>query len=222
MARTLSRARPGLALAACHLQSTRKIVRTGFTLIELLLVVAIIGILAAIAIPTFTKVQARSKQSEAKANLKAVFTAQRAFYQEKSRYSALTGELGFAPERNNRYAYFLSTTVNLEDRANSAIVPQTSNTGIAVDVFKYGTAAAITSVPTSPCGASAAPKVDGPPLNTNLASFVAEAAGNVDSDPTLDIWTISSESRSLSGAGCTAEMNNPAGEPANDVNDVTL
>src|SRR5581483_9733545 len=59
----------------------------GFTLIELMIVVAIIGILAAIAIPNFIKFQARSKQSEAKANMKAMFTAEKAFYQEKDRFS---------------------------------------------------------------------------------------------------------------------------------------
>ena len=46
----------------------------GFTLIELMIVVAIIGILAAIAIPAFINYVKRSKTSEAPANLKAMFT----------------------------------------------------------------------------------------------------------------------------------------------------
>src|SRR5205823_14551332 len=88
-------------------RTTMKKLQKGFTLIELMIVVAIIGILAAIAIPNFIKFQARSKQSEAKANTKAIFTAQKAFFQEKDRFSSLTGEVGFEPERNNRYAYYL-------------------------------------------------------------------------------------------------------------------
>src|SRR5919206_4933883 len=118
----------------------KKLLQKGFTLIELMIVVAIIGILAAIAIPNFIKFQARSKQSEAKANLKAIFTAQKAFFQEKDRFSSLTGEVGFEPERNNRYAYFLTSSGSLEDRATSTIVQATTYTGIQVDVFKYGSA----------------------------------------------------------------------------------
>ena len=60
--------------------------RKGFTLIELMIVVAIIGILAAIAIPNFLKFQAKSKQSEAKTNLKAVFTAQTSYFGENNQY----------------------------------------------------------------------------------------------------------------------------------------
>jgi len=118
----------------------KKLVQKGFTLIELMIVVAIIGILAAIAIPNFIKFQARSKQSEAKANLKAIFTAQKAFYQEKDRFSTLTGEVGFEPERNNRYAYFLAATGTIEPRTVATLVQATTFTGVAVDTFKYGSA----------------------------------------------------------------------------------
>ena len=84
---------------------TRRTLKRGFTLIELMIVVAIIGILAAIAIPNFLKFQAKSKQSEAKGNLKSLFTAQRSQYQEHDKYLTLVGELGFSPERGNRYYY---------------------------------------------------------------------------------------------------------------------
>jgi type IV pilus assembly protein PilA len=194
----------------------KKLVQKGFTLIELMIVVAIIGILAAIAIPNFIKFQARSKQSEAKANLKAIFTAQKAFFQEKDRFSSLTGEVGFEPERNNRYAYFLAATGTLEDRAASVITQATTYTGIQVDVFKYGTAFVQTYGATA---CSTAAGIAAPPTPT----FTATAQGNIDADATVDQWSISSNSRVFStGGSCTADTNNPSGEPANDLNDVNL
>jgi len=194
----------------------KKLVQKGFTLIELMIVVAIIGILAAIAIPNFIKFQARSKQSEAKANLKAIFTAQKAFFQEKDRFSTLTGEVGFEPERNNRYAYFLAAAGTLEGRSTSIITQATTYTGIEADSFKYTLVTGTNTHATSACTQNAG--ITGSPATV----FVALAHGNIDADTLLDEWTISSDSRTLSGGGCTADANNPSGEPANDQNDVNL
>ena len=75
----------------------------GFTLIELMIVVAIIGILAAIAIPNFLRFQLKAKSSEGKTNLAAIRTAEQSFYSEFGRYqsalpSLVTGNLGAAKQ----------------------------------------------------------------------------------------------------------------------------
>jgi type IV pilus assembly protein PilA len=58
----------------------------GFTLIELMIVIAIIGILAAIAIPQFSAYRTRSYNSSAEADLRNAATAQEAYYVDCQKY----------------------------------------------------------------------------------------------------------------------------------------
>jgi type IV pilus assembly protein PilA len=90
----------------------------GFTLIELMIVVAIIGILAAIAIPNFLRFQLKAKSSEGKTNLAAIRTAEQSFYSEFGKTDFGGGgaadfdTLGWSPEGQVFFAYAVEADMN--------------------------------------------------------------------------------------------------------------
>ena len=63
---------------------------SGFTLIELLVVIIIIGILLAIAIPSYLKFRDRANESAAKANVRASIPGLEAYYADNNTYAGLT------------------------------------------------------------------------------------------------------------------------------------
>ena len=65
----------------------------GFTLIELLVVIIIIGILLAIAVPSYLGFRGRASDNAAKANLRAALPAAEAYYADNSTYATMTKPL---------------------------------------------------------------------------------------------------------------------------------
>jgi type IV pilus assembly protein PilA len=80
----------------------------GFTLIELMIVVAIISILASIALPNFLLFQCKSKQTEAKVGLGALFISEKTFLAEQSTYGTDLVTIGWAPEGSPMYLFGFS------------------------------------------------------------------------------------------------------------------
>jgi len=82
--------------------------RSGFTLIELLIVVAIIAILAAIAVPNFLEAQVRSKVSRTLADMRTIRTGLETYYVDNNRYPET--DQGLAAFATGRRTIFRLTT----------------------------------------------------------------------------------------------------------------
>lgn len=101
----------------------------GFTLIELMIVVAIIGILAAIAIPNFMSYQCKAKQAEAKSILGNMRVLQEAYFAEYSTYADDTVTLGFrTPKGDPVYSYSITEGTDDAFTAQATGEPDGENT----------------------------------------------------------------------------------------------
>jgi type IV pilus assembly protein PilA len=156
----------------------------GFTLVELMVVVAIIGVLSAVAIPNFKKYQAKAKTSEAKVQLAAAYTAQQAFYADFGIYGACLSYMGYDPsnEISSRYYAVSSGTATIN-------VPML-NSAIASGLVNSATACAVGTAQHFPAGKvvggqAVVTEADGAALGTQasgLQTFIIAAEGKISPD----------------------------------------
>ena len=205
----------------------KKMLKKGFTLVELMIVVAIIGILAAIAIPNFIKFQARSKQSEAKTDLKGIFPAEKSYFAEKDSYSSAFNLIGYIPERGNRYSYHLGPAGNDQARGAATLdtPPVVGWQVIQIDSYKLGGTLVTGDLASTPTiiaepgvtAAGAAAVVTG-----SNGSFVAMASGTVDNDSANDEWALGGGvTLTVAATACSDSQNGPGGIAVNTYNDVS-
>jgi type IV pilus assembly protein PilA len=189
--------------------------KKGFTLIELMIVVAIIGILAAIAIPNFMKFQCKSKQSEAKQNLGAIYVAMGSYYSNNDAYpdQAVIGTatrdcwylMGWGPSGRTRYRYacgtgevFLDADATLNRDPNLAPRSKTNCTAAESVVITDNT--------------------------TGASGFIIAATGDLDTDNTCcDEWALNNAKfiKNQAGTGIATPAD-PDGDFGDGMNDCEL
>ena len=133
---SMTNLRPEGSGRADHLISTEQVAmqsRKGFTLIELLIVVVIIGILAAIAIPKFANTKEKAYIASMKSDLRNLITAQEAYFSDNSSaYATSTSALGTTYKSSSGVTVTMGTVTNTGWDATSLHTSTTKTCKISV------------------------------------------------------------------------------------------
>ncbi|HZH75086.1 MAG TPA: hypothetical protein VEY88_03575 [Archangium sp.] len=207
----------------------------GSTILEAAIVLVMLGLLSAVALPRFLSSRARAHQAEARSNLKSWILAQRSFYEENARYEEDLNALAFTVERGNRYAYYFSNFALCEWRDTEvAVAPQPSPWGltcIAVDRYQHGShlpaapvgMRLIGAFGTTHTGEGYAPGNPGMSLRRwdGESNISAVAIGSLDDNfRDMDTWYVSSADASVSVKCGDSKQHLEAGTPINLYDDI--
>lgn len=110
---------------------------TGFTLIELMVVVAIVAILSAIAIPSYTDYVTRGKLTEAHNGLSAYRVSMEQYYQDNRTYVAAAGGGCGVASASSSYKYFDLACVPTDVGGYTATMTGRSSAGPTVAAFSF-------------------------------------------------------------------------------------
>jgi type IV pilus assembly protein PilA len=117
--------------------------QSGFTLVELMVVVAIIGLLSAVAVPNFQKYQAKAKVSEAKLQLSAIYTAEVSFFSDFSIYAGCLSYMGYDPTNESKSRYYTTGfNTNVAPAPSAAVNASISGLVLAAAGCSTGAASA--------------------------------------------------------------------------------